>query len=224
MLSFTSTDIAIASAALSICSFLLALRLAWATKFSPPRLVGVASCLIAYTFKGKTETTIERFIVPIVWFTNTGARPMLVQEIKLTISVQRGESIELRPLHSVPLEAITSANTFSEYEQLRLGLSPFGGFAVLPGERWSNCFAFPISEAQFNQLQGMSTVSFSVKPVAKSRFSHVLEQRFIFAEKKFSWLNWVGTEDPSVQYFYATGNPLSKISNSQFIGAGEEVS
>jgi hypothetical protein len=207
MLTDMSTTISIAALLISVASFGLALRLAWATKLSPPRLVGVASCLLLFTFRSRSTTAPERFLVPVLWLTNTGARPMLVQAAKLTITLDSGQVRELLPAHSVPKEALDSPNTFDQYDAVQHGLAPFGGFAVLPGERWSNTFAFPLGSLGLEDLQGEATVAFHVKGISTTHFDKVIEQQFSLARHEFNWLSWAAIEGPDLEYFYAVGSP-----------------
>jgi len=127
---------------------------------------------------------------------------MLVQNIRLTIHPSAGKAIILHPAHSVPFEAINSVNTFQEHEQVRLGLSPFGGFAVLPGERWENNYAFALSAAEFEQLRGSGKVNLLIKRIGSTHYEQVLSRTFSFETHEFSWLKWAGSSGPSVDYFY----------------------
>ena len=163
-----------------------------------------ANWLVLYTFKNDREISADRYLAPMLWVTNTGARPMLVEDVRLTIHPDNGQRIELHPFHSIPSEAINSVSTFADYEQVRLGLSPFGGFAVLPGERWASNYAFVLTATEFEQLRGDGLVSFEIKRIRSRKFESVLSRRFSFVNHEFSWLKWAGVGGPSVDYFYAT--------------------
>lgn len=202
MPTITSTEIALLGAFVSLCSLAISARLAWLTKFSPPRLLGTANCLVLYTFTNDLEGTADRYLAPMIWVTNTGAKPMLVQDIRLIIHPDIGKPITLHPTHSVPPEAITSVNTFQDYEQVRLGLSPFGGFAVLHGERWESSYAFALAAVDFDKLRGSGLISFEVKRIRSPKYEQVLSRRFSFVSHEFSWLKWAGIGGPSVDYFY----------------------
>lgn len=192
----------IGSAIVSVLSLLIAARLAWVTKLGPPRLVGVASCLLLYTNEAQDGKSIARVLVPRLWLANMGARPMLVTHLRLSIKLGHGRLVELIPDHSIPMEAVDEANTFGEVERVQTGLAPFGGFAVLPGERWVNNYAFQLSADDFESLKGYGTVSFAVCAIGAKRFKTILRQQFDFRDKSQNWLNWVGLPDTGLMYFY----------------------
>jgi len=197
----SSTAIATVSAVVAVGSLFVSAYLAWVTKIGPPRLLGMASCLALYTFTDERQGTKSRFLAPAVWLTNVGARSMLVQGMRLTIQFDEGPAIELAPTHSVPSEAIEQLNTFSEYDQVRLGLSPFGGFAVLPGERWVNNYVFELSAEEFARFRGDGLLSLTVQKIGTRIFKVAISQKFSFEPHPYSWLRWAEV-GPSVDYFY----------------------
>ena len=201
--------LSVSSAAISVASFGLAARMAWVTKFSPPRLLGVASNLMLFTFRSKVHTSTEQFLVPILWLTNSGAKPMLVQDLRLRIEIEGGEVHELSPGHTVPIEVVETAHTFSDFETVRHGLAPFGGFAVLPGEQWVNRYAFPVSLGSLDSLGRAGTVTLLFKQIGSKEFVGAIEQRFSFASEEANWVTWAALEGPSLHYFYAEGAPHS---------------
>lgn len=170
----------IGSAVVSILSLLIAARLAWVTKLGPPRLVGIASCLLLYTNQSAADGSIRRHLVPRLWLANTGARPMLILHMYLTITLRDGQVIRLIPAHSVPLEAIDSANTFDNLAGVDIGLAPYGGFAILPGERWVNNYAFEVSPSDFQLLKGHGRLSLTVRALDANKSRTVIEQPFFF--------------------------------------------
>lgn len=203
LLRMTSADLSLVGAAVSVLSFLVALRLAWTTKFSPPRLIGVFPYVVLYTFTKSDDKPSDLFLVPAFWLTNTGARPMLAEEIRLVIAVSADTVLTLYPVHTVPLEAIDAPNTFEDYELLRLGKAPFSGLAVSPSERWMNNLAFSLTSDERKSLRENASVSLEVRSVGSKRFKRVLQQRIVFGHSVFSWLNWVGLGGPLAEYFYA---------------------
>lgn len=203
ILGLSSFHLALGGAIVSILSFLVALRLAWMNKFSPPRLVGVFPYVVLYTFKKPDDKPSDYFLVPSFWLTNTGARSMLVEEVRLVVAASASTTLTLYPMHTVPLEAIDAPNTFSDYELLRLGKAPFSGFSVSPAERWVNNLAFALSPEERAALHEESLVSVEIRPVGGKRFKRVLRQQVGFGHSEFRWLDWVGIGGPSADYFYA---------------------
>lgn len=194
--------LAIVGPVVAVLSLLITARLAWVTKLGPPRLAGLASCLFLYTNEGKDGKSVVRFLLPALWLANTGARPMLVTHLRLNIKLDDGRVIELSPDHSVPMEAIDAANTFKDIVLVQIGLAPFGGFAVLPGERWVNNYAFELQPEEFENLKGRGVVSLAVRSIGKKKFNTVFSQQFDFENGAVNWLNWAGLPETGLSYFH----------------------
>ena len=200
----TSVDIALWSAVLSLVSAYVAVRMAWATKFSPPNLVGTLPYVILWTFFEKKDgKPNDHFLVPAFWLSNIGARPMLVDDLRLVLGASNSKPIVLYPTHTVPTEAIESPNLFNEHELLRSGKAPFSGFSIAGSQTWSCCYAFHISNQDHTSLTGMVVVSVEVRGVGSSRYKSVLSDTFTFGKSSFNWLEWVGVGGPQADYYYS---------------------
>ena len=206
-----STDwpltISLVGASVSLISLGLAARLAWLTKLAPPRLVGVASCLMLFSARSRTDTAPEHFVVPILWLANLGAKPMLVQDAKLVVTTNDGVSHHLPAVHSVPSEVVESAYSHDGYDAVHDGKAPFDGFVVAAGERWTNRYAFRWQGHGWEQLQGDGTVALWIRAVGDQTFRVALEQKIAFETHHFSWLAWAGLDDSNVTYFHAVRLP-----------------
>lgn len=209
VLGLTSIHIALGGAVVSVLSFLVAVRLAWLNKFSPPRLIGVFPFVVLYTFSkpgdsGPDDSQSDFFLVPSFWLTNTGARSMLVEDVRLVIAAAASTTLTLYPTHTIPLTAIDAPNTFNDYELLRVGMAPFSGFSVAPAEKWVNNLAFALTSAERKTLHKQALVTVEVRPVGRKQFKRVTQQCVAFGHGEFSWLQWMGIGGPSADYFYAT--------------------
>lgn len=202
VIGLTSIQLALTGAVVSVLSLLVALRFAWLSKLSPPKLVGLFPYVVLYVLSNPRSQSNEYLLLPAVWLTNVGARPMLAAEMRLLINLSGAAKLTLLPAHTVPPEAI-EAPYLSEYELLECAKAPFSGFSIGPGERWANNFVFPLSPEEGQLLQQPAMVAVEVRPIGKKRFKRVLEQQVDFAPSEFSWLDWVGIGGSSAQYFYA---------------------
>lgn len=128
---------------------------------------------------------------------------MLVAGVRLVISPPEGKPFTLFPIHSVPAEAIERPNTFSDYELLRIGDAPFGGFSISNSERWTNHHAFSLSPEQRASLKGKVKLAVEVKRVGTKGFKQVLSQEIGFDHSAFDWLTWAGVGGPSANYYYS---------------------
>jgi hypothetical protein len=202
----SSIDIALGSAVFSFVSICIAARLAWVTKFSPPKLVGTFPHIIVWTFFDQRDQKPNgQFLVPFFWLSNIGARPMLVEDLRITFRPKDTESFLLYPTHSVPAEAIESPNIFSEYGLLHAGMAPFCGFAVPTSETWKCYYAFAISPKQRKPLIGLVQITVEVKRLGTRHFRRVLHDTFVFNQPSFSWERWAGVGGPSAEYYYSSG-------------------
>ena len=200
----TSVHISLVSVAVSFLSFCVASYLAWRTRFSPPKLVGTFPYAILWTFFEKTDEKPNGFfLIPFFWLSNTGACSMLIVGMRLVVSPSEGKSFILLPIHSVPIEAIESPNTFSKYELLRTGDAPFGGFSISNSEKWTNNHVFYLSPVQRASLTGPVQLSVEVKRLGARRFKRVLCQEIIFNHTSFDWRTWAGVGGPSAAYYYS---------------------
>jgi len=128
---------------------------------------------------------------------------MLVADLRLVVSPPNGGPFTLFPIHSVPAEAIESPNTFSEYELLRIGDAPFGGFSILNSEKWTNHHAFYLSAEQRASLKGQVKLTVEIRRVGAKRFEKALCQEIGFDSSSFDWLTWAGVGGPSANYYYS---------------------
>ena len=205
ILGLSSADVSLGSLFLSVVSACITVLLAWETRFRPPKLVGTFPYIIIWTFFAQQDGKPSEWqLVPSFWFSNVGARPMLVEDLRLVICLASGSSFLLYPTHTIPSEAINSPNTFSDYAVLSAGLAPFGGFAIGPSERWTSFFSFTLSQKEHALLNGSVKVSVEVKIVGEKRYRPLLSDVFMFDHSSFDWLSWAGVGGPEASYFYSS--------------------
>jgi hypothetical protein len=87
------------------------------------------------------------------WLGNVGARSLLVEDLRLVLTIQDGLDFKAYPVHSVPLEAIEMPAEFHDYERLRLG-GPFSGFSLAAEQQWISSYHYHISDECYGKLRG----------------------------------------------------------------------
>ena len=200
---FSSIDISLVGLAISLFSLLVASYLAWKTKFSPPKLVGSVPYVVIWKFETNNEKNPEDiYIVPFVWLSNIGARPMLIEDIRLSIHFNDETKYFLDPIHSVPITAIEQPNIFSDFELIRLGEAPFCGLSIANSEQWKNTYAFSISSKKKALLKGNLKLVLEMSELGSSKFKSVISENINFDNREFDWAVWADLDGPGSEYYY----------------------
>jgi len=205
-LELSSIDISLISATVSIFSLFVASYLAWKTKFSPPKLVGSFPYVIIWSFDGGDKYKVgDEYLIPYIWVSNVGATPILIDEIRLTIHPNGGKRITLYPIHSVPIAAIERPNSYSDFEEIRIGEAPFMGFPISNGEQWKNVNAFHISTEDRALLKGHVKLVFEVRELNSKRYKPVITENIDFVSEEDEPVNWLR--------FFGEGGPMARYYN-----------
>lgn len=202
----SSIHMSIIGALISLCSLLVASFLAWRTKFSPPKLVGSSPYLVIWKFgRNDKEESEDIYVVPFIWLSNIGAKPMLIGDIRIKLIPSEGNEFVLSPNHTVPVVAIEKPNTFSDFELIRLGEAPFSGFSIAHSEQWKNNNAFQITPEMMALLKGHVRVVLEVCELGSNKFKPAVSENINFDDKGFDWAEWAGLGGPGTEYYYKAG-------------------
>ncbi len=203
-LGLSSIDISLISATVSIFSLFVVSYLAWRTKFSPPKLVGSFQYVIIWSFDSDDKCKVgDEYLIPYIWVSNVGATRILIGDIKLTIYPNGGNKITLYPIHSVPIAAIERPNSYSDFEEIRIGEAPFMGFSISNGEQWKNVNAFHISPEDRALLKGHVKLVFEVRELNSKRYKPAITENidFVSEDEKVDWLRDLGGGGPMATYY-----------------------
>lgn len=155
------------------------------SKFQPGKLVGNFSYLVLWRFSSKKDGQLTDFkATPAFWLANVGVRPLILEDLRLSLAPDGETSFHIYPVNSVPAEAIEAPSEFHEYGRLSCG-GPFQGISLAAEQRWVSCYNFHIPEHLRSRLVGSVTVSVEVKQNGKKEWRSEVTQVLEFGAKPF---------------------------------------
>ena len=170
---------------ISMLSLAISSLVAWHLHFKPAKIVGSMSYLKVWEFVVDSNGNVgNQKATPAFWIANVGARPILIEDIRLLFEKENGGSILAYPVNYVPLEAIEETENFNEYRRLSLG-GPFKGFALSPQEKWISSYNYQISKENFNDLKGEVKIKIQIKAGGNEKWKTVLEDLLLFGLGSF---------------------------------------
>lgn len=172
------------------------------SRFQPGKLVGNLSYLILWRFSSKKDGELTDFkATPAFWLANVGLRTLIVQDIRLSLLSETGDSCNIYPVNTVPTNAIETPSEFNEYGRLSLG-GPFQGLSIGSGQKWVSNYSFHIPKDFRERLVGPLSVKVEVKLNGKKKHKSVLEEIFEFGSQPYHLQPMiVGTEVESIPVY-----------------------
>ena len=165
---------------ISIISLSVAIWVAWHVHLGPGKIIGSFSYLKIWQFQSDKDGSItDRKITPSFWLANVGARPVLIQDIRMVFLLENGNNYTTYPVNYVPLEAIEEKANFNEYGRLSFG-GPFIGFSLTNNERWVSSYNYNLKKNLFSELKGDIKVKIEVKLNGSNKWKNVLEDTLVF--------------------------------------------
>lgn len=169
---------------ISIVSLYISVNVAWVSHFKPAELSCTFPHLVVWTlssYKGNIPTgkVASRHIAPSLWIGNSGAKRILIEDIRLLFITNDGEEMPAYPMNKIPTEAIESPSIFSEYELLRLG-GPFFGFSLDSSEGWKSLYSFSMKEEYYHKLKGEIVVKVQIIENGKQEWLSIHKETFKF--------------------------------------------
>lgn len=187
-----SRAIAILSAIFAGFSLIISIVAAWYTFLSPANLTGSISYLVLWRFSSNNDGKVtDRKLTPSFWIGNIGARPIIIEDIRVVFKSANGTECLAYPVCSVPLEAINSSGEFNQYGRLSLG-GPFRGFSLAHSEQWISSHHYNLSEECYNKLVGQIDISVEVKSQGNNRWENVIQDNVDFGKKPFHLQKMIG--------------------------------
>jgi len=157
---FDRNNIAIIIALFALC---VSLGSAWYAHFKPAEIIANLPYIQFWAFSSKKDGNVtDRKITPALWLANIGARPILIEDIRIIFRIPGREEILSYPVNSVPEEAVTSPSEFHDYGRLTLG-GPFRGFQLTSEKDWFSSYNFSIRREKYESLKGDVNVIVQIK-------------------------------------------------------------
>ncbi len=172
------------------------------SKFQPGKLVGNLSYLVLWRFSSKKDGELTDFkATPAFWLANVGMRPLIVEDIRLSLIQEAGASCNIFPATTVPIEAIETPSEFNEYGRLSLG-GPFQGLSLASNQKWVSNYNFHIPQDFHGKLVGPVNVKVEAKLNGNKNWKSVLSEILEFGSEPYHLQPMmVGVEIQSIPVF-----------------------
>lgn len=180
------------AAIIALLSLYVSLRVAWDTRFKPAQVVAFFSSFSVWKFSHKNHDEALPIVVPNIVLSNIGARPAVVEDIRLGFTVPGHGPLWAHPDMSVPSEAMEQPGSFlvdssssDDYSRMVLG-HPFSGFVLPAGAQASVDFHFHLPSTNRSTLSGPVTVCLDIWIRDKGRWTSLMTDVFDFSEDPFA--------------------------------------
>ena len=176
--------IALIAIIISIISLYVSVNVAWISHFKPAELSCTFPHLVIWTlssYKGDKPTgeVASRHIAPSLWIGNSGAKRILIEDIRLLFITNDGEIMTAYPINKIPAEAIENPSIFNDYELLRFG-GPFFGFSLDSSDGWKSPYSFSMKEEYYHKLKGKVFADVQIIENKKQEWRSVHKETFNF--------------------------------------------
>jgi len=174
--------------AISIVALLISGTTAWFTVLRPAKISAVMPHCVMWQFSSwigdrPTGDVVSRLIVPDLIIKNLGARPLIVEDLRIRFITDQGD-LEAYPVSKVPVDVIEAPGNNKRWDGLGEG-APFSGIILSPGEEWSNSYAFSMNVKSYNLLKGDVRTCIEIRKGGNVKWIEVLEDVFAFESMPF---------------------------------------
>lgn len=167
---------------------------AWTTTLRPARIQGDLSYLIVWRFSSNNDGTVtDVALTPALWLQNVGARPVVVQDLRMVLTPKDPpERLLFFPVTSVPPAAIESSGEFNEYGRISAG-SPFRSFSLTSSQIWVSACRFAGHSDSLRKLVGEVGAEVQVRTSQNSQWITVLSDSLDFGKMPYDERPMIGT-------------------------------
>jgi len=141
-----SQELLAISATIALSSFCVWASVAWKTTFRPARLVGLLSSLAIFRLQQPGSGVLSDVVfVPLIWIRNLGARPAVVEDVRLTFTGAGGLRMYSYPGYTLTREDALKKDldrTLDGKREIFPGGDLFSGFSLSADEYWLKSYAF----------------------------------------------------------------------------------
>jgi hypothetical protein len=134
------------SATIALSSLCVWASVAWKTTFRPAQLVGLLSSLAIFRLQQLGSGPLSDVVfVPLIWIRNLGARPAVVEDVRLRFTGEGGRRIYSYPGYTLTKEDALKKEldrTLDGKREIFPGGDLFSGFSLSADEYWIKSYAF----------------------------------------------------------------------------------
>ncbi|MCX7139400.1 MAG: hypothetical protein NTW47_22990, partial [Proteobacteria bacterium] len=177
---------------------------AWKTTFRPAQLVGLLSSLAIFRLKkSDSEALSDVVLVPLIWIRNLGARPAVVEDVRLTFT-GGGMRLFSYPGYTFTKETALSKEldwTLDGKREIFPHEDLFSGFALSANEYWIKSYAFVFRDrGDLEKLAGMVGIEIEIRLQKEARWRQVFLDRIDFGRAPGHLLPFAGRRTGSYYY------------------------
>jgi len=170
----------------------VSLLVGWFTAIKPAQVIGDLSYLVVWRFSSNNDGVVtDTAITPAFWLRNTGARPIIIKDIRLIFSSEDKSQYHAYPVTSVPLTAIYNFSEFNEYGRISTG-SPFNSFSLTKYELWTSSYKFSASSELLHKLIGQVKIIVQISTSDEPEWKTVIEDYLDFGKAPYHLQKMIG--------------------------------
>jgi hypothetical protein len=185
---------------ISLFALLISIGVPYFTYFRPAKLVGSFSHVVMWRFSSNNDGRVtDKKLTPSFWLGNVGARPIIIEDLRLRFRDANGTECKAYPVTSVPVEAINLSSEFNEYGRLSLG-GPFQGFSLAPSEQWQSSYYYNLPEECYKKLKESTEIYVEIKSQGKNSWKKVMKDKLLLGKNGFSFGRMIGAQESHIIY------------------------
>jgi hypothetical protein len=169
----------------SVLALLISGWTARVAQLGPAQIIGDLSYLVVWRLSSNHDGKVtDVALLPAFWLQNVGASPVVIKDVRIALTPERGAEIRIYPVSSVPSAAIEASAEFSEYGRLSTG-SPFRSFGLTKSQEWISSHRFGLPLESLQELVGEVGVSVQVSTGDDSNWATVFHEGLSFGKIPF---------------------------------------
>ena len=185
---------------LAFAALLVSIIVPWFTYFRPGQVTGSISHVVLWRFSSSNDGKVtDKKLTPSFWLGNVGARPIIIEDVRLIFRDTSGTECKAYPVNSVPIEAINLPSEFNDYGKLSLG-GPFQGFSLGPSEEWQSSYNYNLPEECYQNLKGPCDIFVEVKSKGENIWEMVVKDKLILGKNGLSFGKMIGAQEARPLY------------------------
>ena len=184
----------------SVLAFVITCWTAWVAQLGPANVIGDLSYLVVWRLSSNNDGKVtDVALLPAFWLQNVGARPVVIKDVRITLTPEGRAEIRVYPVSSVPSAAIEGSAEFNEYGRLSSG-SPFRSFGLTKSQEWISSYRFGLASESLQELVGEVGVSVQISTSDDPEWTTVFHESLSFGKFPFHLRPMIGSAQPIPVY------------------------